>query len=461
MTANSSQNPAAANFNEAFVRKLAVFQKAVGIGMIMVPGGVLWGWQTDNSALKSILPNIVVMNPVSAVNFILAAFSLLLLQPSVSLQWRRAGKFLASVVAFVGLTRLISYIFSFETGIDQIFFKAKLLGNHMAPNSAANFCMLGLSLFFADFETRHKLRPSQILILFVLFSSLLAFLGYVYGVKTFYEFSSFIPMALNTSICFILFSLAVFSLRPTDGNMQIIASNSMGGLLSRKLLPACILVPALLGLFGLLGQRYGFYDKEFRLVVVVVGNVIIFTVLVWWLANALHRTDLKRKEAEELIHKLSLTDELTGLFNRRGFQTLAEQQLKVAKREKTGFAIIFADLDGLKSINDTYGHAEGDRALVAVGSILKKLFRRSDILARFAGDEFAVLEIGTDLKQTEVFIEKLNQSVAAFNERKELSYSLSISAGVSYFRGENTTIDALMAEADRQLYSIKYAKRGK
>src|SRR3989338_8947318 len=98
-----------------------------------------------------------------------------------------------------------------------------------------------------------------------------------------------------------------------------------------------------------------------------------------------------RKHTEEMLRELSITDELTNLYNRRGFLTLAADRLKLTRRSKTGLWMFFADVDGLKHINDTFGHQEGDRALTDVAQILKKIFRESDIIARLSGDEFIIL----------------------------------------------------------------------
>jgi PAS domain S-box-containing protein len=100
-----------------------------------------------------------------------------------------------------------------------------------------------------------------------------------------------------------------------------------------------------------------------------------------------------RKKAEEQLRNLSLADDLTGLYNRRGFLTLAEQELKMANRLKRGMFLLFADLDHLKEINDRFGHQEGDRALMDVTHVIKETFRDPDIIARIGGDEFVILAI--------------------------------------------------------------------
>src|SRR5208282_5416520 len=100
------------------------------------------------------------------------------------------------------------------------------------------------------------------------------------------------------------------------------------------------------------------------------------------------------KAMEEKLHALSITDDLTGLFNRRGFYTFAEQQLKLAGRQKKKIYMLYADQDNLKEINDTWGHQEGDAALVDIAAIFKECFRDSDVVARIGGDEFVVVPIG-------------------------------------------------------------------
>ena len=107
----------------------------------------------------------------------------------------------------------------------------------------------------------------------------------------------------------------------------------------------------------------------------------------------LRRQTLLREKLEEELLSLSITDPLTGLHNRRGFLSLAEQQLKLSDRNKRGMQLYFADLDGLKWINDTLGHEEGDKALIEAATVFKETFRTSDIIARLGGDEYAALAI--------------------------------------------------------------------
>ena len=131
------------------------------------------------------------------------------------------------------------------------------------------------------------------------------------------------------------------------------------------------------------------------------------------------RYAVERKRAEEAIRALSLEDELTGLANRRGFFTLAEQQLKVARRTKTGLFLLFADVDGLKATNDRFGHAEGDRLIRDAAHILRATFRDSDIVARIGGDEFVVLMIQTDDTAPAHFLARLAAEIEKTERRRE------------------------------------------
>ncbi|MBU0545568.1 MAG: PAS domain S-box protein [Proteobacteria bacterium] len=170
-------------------------------------------------------------------------------------------------------------------------------------------------------------------------------------------------------------------------------------------------------------------------------------------------TARKRMEAEILA--LSLTDQLTGLYNRRGFLSLARQQLKLSERNKSGMSLFFADLDLLKWINDKLGHEEGDKALIEAANIFKETFRASDIIARLGGDEFAVLAINIKGTNPEVYTARLQQLIDIWNNQENRKYILSISMGCAYYDPYNPcSIDELIARADKLMYEQKQNKQG-
>jgi len=169
---------------------------------------------------------------------------------------------------------------------------------------------------------------------------------------------------------------------------------------------------------------------------------------------------LLREKLEEELLSLSVNDPLTGLHNRRGFLSLAEQQLKVSDRNKRGVQLYFADLDGLKWINDTLGHGEGDKALIEAATVFKDTFRTSDIVARLGGDEYAVFAIDITENDPEIFTDRLQFLIDTRNKQENRKYRLSISVGYSYYNPENPcTLDELIARADKLMYQQKQIKK--
>ncbi len=169
-------------------------------------------------------------------------------------------------------------------------------------------------------------------------------------------------------------------------------------------------------------------------------------------------SDRKRMEAEILT--LSITDQLTGLNNRRGFLSLAEQQLKLSERNRCRMLFFFADMDGLKWINDTLGHEAGDHALIESATVFKKTFRTSDILARLGGDEFAALAIDTNAIESEIFTTRLQNLIDTQNNLKNRKFKLSISVGCACYNPDTPcTVNELMLQADTSMYAQKQSRK--
>jgi len=165
--------------------------------------------------------------------------------------------------------------------------------------------------------------------------------------------------------------------------------------------------------------------------------------------------DLNKK-----LERLSFIDELTGLYNRRAFLAFAEQQRNISIRTKRNFLLFFFDMDGLKEINDRYGHKEGDIAIKCVAEILKSSFRTSDIIARIGGDEFVVIAIDTSLEHAGAMIKKLKENTKKVNEKESKPYYISLTFGVAEFDfQEGLDIQTLINEADEQLYIKKKEKK--
>jgi diguanylate cyclase (GGDEF)-like protein len=159
------------------------------------------------------------------------------------------------------------------------------------------------------------------------------------------------------------------------------------------------------------------------------------------------------------LRLLALTDDLTCLYNRRGFFATATQQLKLARRNVQVLSLFFCDVDNLKKINDSFGHSEGDLALIRAADTLERTFRDSDILARLGGDEFAVLALETSSQDQQAILRRLEGSLRKSNG-DEFGYRLSLSVGVARFDPKNpVSLGELMVRADQDMYEQKRKKQ--
>lgn len=175
----------------------------------------------------------------------------------------------------------------------------------------------------------------------------------------------------------------------------------------------------------------------------------------------------EQRRMEEELRALSLVDELTGLYNRRGFFTLAQQQLKLAARLKRNTVLIFADMDNLKWINDTFGHTAGDHALKEMAHILKHTFREADIVARLGGDEFVVLAVEVN-NDANILIQRLLGNLQLRNARIKAHppspsspvFDLSVSIGIACCTADNPcSLEELLSQADKNMYQQKRHKQ--
>ncbi|MBW1792395.1 MAG: diguanylate cyclase [Deltaproteobacteria bacterium] len=176
--------------------------------------------------------------------------------------------------------------------------------------------------------------------------------------------------------------------------------------------------------------------------------------------RGIFRDITKRKELEDKLHRLSITDEMTGLLNRRGFITMAEKQLNIAQRSKKKLYFLYADLDNLKKVNDTLGHQVGDELITKAAHLLNNTFRKSDIIGRLGGDEFSVLQVEipqeADMRNT---LSRLQENIKKLNADPDQNYELSLSIGsVEYDPTSQLTLDDLIRKADKLMYEEKKTK---
>ena len=181
----------------------------------------------------------------------------------------------------------------------------------------------------------------------------------------------------------------------------------------------------------------------------------------------LHRARIRAAEfasREQVLRAMSLQDELTGLYNRRGLLAAAQHTIEEAERQKTGFAVLFIDINGLKAINDAHGHAAGDQALREAAALIRATFRKTDVVARLGGDEFAVLLVGRQAtgvarRGAEVAMARLHHAFERHAAAHRRTYALSASIGASHFDpAAPAPVEALLEEADHEMYARKRSR---
>lgn len=169
----------------------------------------------------------------------------------------------------------------------------------------------------------------------------------------------------------------------------------------------------------------------------------------------LHSEIRERELAEQAVRQLSLTDELTGLHNRRGFFLLAERELEAARRRRGRCLLLYADLDYLKQANDRFGHSAGDALLIDAAQLLRSLFRGTDVVARLGGDEFVVL--ASDYNSGEDVLKRLQAALRSFQRNTGRQLSLSVGLAESSLQGEG--LNSLLTQADAAMYANKLERR--
>jgi diguanylate cyclase (GGDEF)-like protein len=173
------------------------------------------------------------------------------------------------------------------------------------------------------------------------------------------------------------------------------------------------------------------------------------------------RYSIERHRLQRNLHDLSLRDDLTGLYNRRGFMALAEQHLRMLQRRGPAL-LIYIDLDELKLINDVHGHLEGNRALIVTANVLRTCFRQSDILSRLGGDEFCVLMTDAGQDSADQVRKRLKSRIDFINGLTSWNFRISLSVGIADVPAmHQPPLEQLLRIADTQMYEEKRNKRAR
>ena len=328
------------------------------LGLILANGILaLAGWVFDFQSIKHPITGSVAMNPVTALCFIFSGISLGLLSDANSRNRRQAiGIVFASLVSVIGLIKLGSLVTGIDFPFDSVLFFNKvnrdIIGSHanrMAPNTSLGFLITGIGLLFLNSKAGKLKTLSQYSALLIGFLSALSLLGYLFHVKPFYGFMNYIPMAFLTATGFLLIALALLFVHPEKGFMKEFSGNSSGAILARKLIPAVIIIPVVLGLLRVYLTNTGLVSPEMGATVIVLTYIIIFLVLLLLITY-----ELNRKDALSGATEIALRNSLNELSE---YKNALQNQSQAISRTN---AIIEFDLEGnILDANDNFLHLFG------------------------------------------------------------------------------------------------------
>jgi len=297
-------------------QRLQKWSNYLATSVILIALLSLIGWQWNIALLRDPFSSVVIMNPVSAIGFILSVLSMRLFARNSS---GYTANILSILVLLIGVLTFISHIFGFSFQIDTLLFTHDIVsdgtadpGRRMTANTALCFALIGCCLVFFPGKSKKQIL-SQLAVVVVGLLSLLSFLGYLYLVQSFYGLLSFVIMPASTTICFLLFALSVLFAVPAKGIMKEITSTLSGSLMFRLLIPATIIIPSALGLFRLFGNWGGLYNTDFGATLFVLSVIILFAGITWYNAVLLNRRDMLRIRSEEALHERE--DQIQAIFN--------------------------------------------------------------------------------------------------------------------------------------------------
>ncbi len=391
------------------------------------------------------------MKATTALCMLLGAGGLALSKPMRSDCQLSASRLSGAIVALAAGIALLVTLTGSAPDLDAVRAANADLAVRMSVQSAVFLVLLGLSLLLARARKTWLALVADAATMGLVVLVLVVFAGYLFGATDLYGQSSYVRATPQSLLCMALLSFVRVVRRAEYGIFSVLVGVGIGSQIARLVLPFALTLPFLLDA----ALNYSMLDGWLSARAAGALSAAITTILLIGLAIVLawHISRLERN-----LRDMSLTDELTQVYNLRGFQFLGEQALREARRAQAPLTILYFDVDELKQVNDTFGHESGSQLLRDLAGLLRTHMRSSDIVARVGGDEFAVVFHGS-LAEAAMAMRRMAAAMAAGGPAGK-PYALSYSVGQAFcdWRGQEAFAD-LVARADAVMYEHKRLKR--
>ena len=383
---------------------------------------------------------------------LLATIGLGLTHPRQSKTEHWFSRILAALVGLITALVFIEYLFHLSFAFELVLPHDQALQTpgRMAPLSAVDFALLSVVTLLITQRKRILMVVADTAVSLLAVSVLTNTAGWIFGALRLFGIANTNKIGPATICCLLLLTFVAFGRLAEHGAFAIMLGLGLGSRVARLAFPLAVVLPFVLETARNVAVRNKFISSEYASAIFTTSTVALGFGLI--LVFALRMLTLERE-----IVDLSLRDELTKLYNRRGFFMMAEQALWLAQRSGTPYSVLFVDLDGLKTINDTKGHDIGSDFIREAAGLLQQVVRKTDIVGRIGGDEFVVAG-KSDEEDMRVVANRLRAVAEERNTHPARPYPFSLSLGHVSSNGEES-LQNLVQKADTAMYESKYRKK--
>jgi diguanylate cyclase (GGDEF)-like protein len=393
------------------------------------------------------------MRSNNALLSLLCSLSLLLSLPRSSPRALLAARIMAVVTVVLSCLFLASDFGWIGTRINTLLAPDPYNPTPGRVSTEAAMTFIAIGLVLVNLRVSKRLLSKFIdLATLVLCLTMMTFLSrMVFGLSHIFTVTPRNPFAPQTFLLLSILTFLVTTRRAEYGLFSVLLSSGIGGKSARIAAPIAVILPFLFAFVKTSAVDFGLVTESSA----TAASTSLLSLIAFCLVLALSvRTD----DLERAVRELSLRDELTKLYNRRGFYFLADQALRLAQRAGSPFFVLFIDLDDLKRTNDALGHEIGSELLREIAQLIEQTFRETDVVGRLGGDEFVVAG-RADADSVAVAIRRLEEATAAANDARINPYTISYSLGHIFSEGDSETLDELLKRADMIMYESKRSKK--